>query len=346
MKIEFLMTDLDIISFIDYIYDSGLIVFRNIFREGKKCLIPLSKDAAATSLCADLLVSSRPYAIGGCEGTSVINLWSCNRYSHPRFASQMGREAGYIFCETQDDALLFASIKTYFRTNYISQKYGKTRFRCYFGPDYQELDSSYLRSPEPKHFCCGFIRMECLREYSTYVHNVLLNVLGRHPELSCTGVVYNREVYSREKVESNVVELVTGILLDRSEYDMDQIIQIAQELACHNYQLKAVRETRYEQVLSMPVVGNREQVESNTSELIAGLLCQRNQNNMEPIIQRVQELASRNHEFRALLEKGYKQVLSTSNDALGTELQWHIQVFVTQEWKGFGNFCTPCTWLV
>lgn len=280
MKIEFLQVDEDIDEFVDFLYDSGFFISRST---GIRKEIAMDSQTAKEVLRIDLLVNSRNYYIGAGMNIVLMELVSCGPNSHPRFTNRRGRETGML-CSNDDicDIQFSDSIKKYFRRKYKRERYHDTaKFRCWFGPNYQRLNSTYLQVPESNNICHGYVRLTCAQEFAETACDILRKMLSTHPELSSTEILQRRWGDKADETD-----IFMGLLLDRSKYGIEYIVQIAKELAFPESRIRVVR------------------------------------------------------------EKNYEAVFSTWDKKEDYTAKWNVRISVDQEWKGFGIFCTPSTWLV
>lgn len=243
MKIEFLQTESDIDQLIDFLYDAECFLIRD--PATPECL-PMSRESAKESLCADLLINGRNYRIGKLRIPGFLYFFSCGRKSHPRFAEQMSREPGVIYTDDSQNTDLLGAIRDFIKKKYSFQRYNiPARFRCWFAPGYQNLNTSYETAQFPASFCGGFILMSCGQDQVEQALDRLRQTLHEHPEFISTEIRFRFLHCDEEQTE-----VIAGIWLDRSRYGIELIGSVAKELAYENDRIRIIQEKRYETAFS------------------------------------------------------------------------------------------------
>lgn len=244
MKLEFLQVEEDICQFVDFLYDHGHFLSRQV---GDYSGVPIDRNDAKDIMIADLYITcARNYYIGSAQNPQLLFLSSCGGESHPRCVKRMKRYAGIIaHCiGRQDDPLtkqLFSEIRKFLKQHYAYQNVNEDRFKAYFGPHYLRLDAAYHANPEPTSLCPGYIRLSCLPQHLSVLRKKLQDLVDGHPEIR--GGEVRHYTWCDKK---DTAEVYVSLLIDRTQLTFDDVIHVAEALLCQGSRMRVAREKRYE----------------------------------------------------------------------------------------------------
>lgn len=249
MNISFFQSQEDVEDFLDYIYAQGLFLSR---QSGKTKGIPIDQQSAREAVTADLAMSHFGiYNIGNQEDNALLTLECCGYQSHPRYASRSGRCPGTLVLDDTyrgklNAEVLFRAIRKYFKEKYAFRSiHNNQRFKCYWGPAYQQMDTKYAANPEPNSMCHGYVCVKCSPATLQKVYDEIQCVLETHHELKDVTIAQDR--WSRE---FPLVDVYASFLFDRSVLNIEHIIKIARDIVGEQCTLCVIREKGYEKVAS------------------------------------------------------------------------------------------------